>query len=475
MNHKSGETTMKRRKFGLLAATSAAALGAGFAAPKPARAAVTQAQADQLKTTLTPFGSERAGNADGSIPAWTGGTTEIPAGWSSPALMPDLFADDQPVVTINASNMATYADRLPASVQFMMQKLGFGIVVYPTRRTAAAPQWVYDSIYQNATATQSLAGGARMGFTGAFGGIPYPILSDDPAEAGAQVLQNHNFRWCGEHQIYSDSAYAMAGGQLTLIATYAYSEIYPYYNRSLNAQTYGVVYSKSSLNPVAPPNVVGADVIAYGSSNPIVFPTSGWELLTGQGRVRRIPEIQYDVPDSNLDGLVTFDETYGFLGAEDEFDWKLVGKKEMYIPYNNNKVNFMQKSDFLPEFMNPDIVRWELHRVWVVEAFLHPGKRNVMPHRRFYVDEDTWIVMVTDEYDAAGNLWRSTQCHNCVRPDLPGTILESYFTMNFQTNSYITTFAPNLDLPPSQRTQDFATVPDNSMFNPQDMAARASF
>jgi hypothetical protein len=466
---------MHRRKFGLLLATSAATLGADFGWRQPARAAVTQSQADQLKTTLTPFGSERAGNADGTIPAWTGGCTEIPAGWSSPSLMPDLFASDQPVVTINSSNMAQYADRLPIAVQFMMQNLGFSIVVYPTHRSAAAPQWVYDNIYKNATATQSLPGGARMGFTGAFGGIPYPILSSDPAEAGAQVLQNHNFRWGGQHQIYRDQSYAMSGGQLTMVLQDEYAEVYPYYDQTLNAQTYGVIYSKGSFDPSAPPNAVGADIIAYGSSNSLVFPSSGWELLTGQGRVRRIPEIQYDVPDASLDGIPTYDEAYAFLGAEDDFDWNLVGKKEMYVPYNNNKVNFMEVSDFLPKFINPETVRWELHRVYVVEATLHPGKRNILPHRRFYVDEDTWTVLVTDEYDGAGNLWRSTNVFNCVRPDLPGTIMNSYCLYNYQSNSYCTSFTPDLGVPPSQRKADYATVPSASLFNPQDMAARASF
>ncbi len=466
---------MNRRKFGLLTAMGAVSLSTGFALPKTARAAVTQAQADQLKTTLTPFGAEKAGNAAGTIPAWTGGETTIPAGWTSPALMPDLYASDQPVVTINSSNMAQYVDRLPIAVQFMMQKLGFSIVVYPTRRTASAPQWVYDNTYKNATSTQSLNGDARLGFTGAFGGIPYPILSSDPAEAGAQVLQNHNFRWVGPHQKYSNNSYAMSGGQLTLVSDEDYAEITPYYDPTLNAQTYGIIYQKGSYNPVAPPNAVGSDIISYGSTNPLQFPDSGWELLTGQGRVRRIPEIQYDVPDSTLDGLVTYDEAFAFLGAEDEFDWKLVGKKEIYIPYNNNKVNFMEKSDFLPRFISPDVIRWELHRCWVVEATLAPGKRNILPHRRFYVDEDTWTVGVTDEYDAAGNLWRSTHTTNCVRPDLPGTIMESYCSYNFQSQAYITSFSPNLDLPPSQRTQDFATVPPNSRFNPQDMAARASF
>jgi hypothetical protein len=465
---------MKRRKFGLLAASSAATLATGLGFPSRARA-VTQAQADMLKTTLTPFGSEKAGNAAGTIPAWTGGSTQVPSGWTSPALMPDLFAADQPILTINSANMSQYADNLPEAVKWMMQNKGYSIVVYPTHRSAAAPQFVYDNIYKNATATQSVAGGARMGFTGAFGGIPYPILDSDPAEAGAQIIQNHNFRWCGEHQMYSNCSYAMSSGQLTLVSDDAYAEIYPYYNPALNAQTYGVIFSKGDFNPVAPPNAVGADVIAYASTNPLVFPTSGWELLTGQGRVRRIPEIQYDVPDATLDGIETYDEAFAFLGALDEFDWKLTGKKEMFVPYNNNRVNFMQSSDFLQHFINPQTVRWELHRVYVVEATLHPGKRNILPHRRFYVDEDTWTVMVTDEYDAAGNLWRSSQTFNCVRPDLPGTIMNSYCLYNYQSDSYITSFTPNLDLPASQRTADYVTVPSDSLFNPQDMAARASF
>ncbi len=466
---------MYRRQFGLLAATSAASMVAALGCPQRARAAVSQAQAEQLKSTLTPFGSEKSGNADGTIPEWTGGYTDIPAGWSSPSLMPDLFAGDQPVLTINASNMGQYADKLPESVKWMMQNTGYSIVVYPTHRSAAAPQWVYDNIYKNATSAQALPGGARLGFTGAFGGIPFPILSDDPVEAGAEVMQNHNFRWTGSHQIFNNSTYAMSGGQLTLVVDDAYAEIYPYYNRSLDAQTYGVVSSKASFNPVAPANAMGSAVIAYGSTNPLVFPTSGWQLLTGQGRVRRIPEIQYDVPDATVDGITTYDEAYAFLGAEDEFDWKLVGKKEIYIPYNNNKVNFMSTSDYLPHFVNPALVRWELHRVYVVEAMLHSGKRNIIPHRRFYVDEDTWTVMVTDEYDAAGNLWRATHTYNCVRPDLPGTIMNSYCTMNYQSDSYITSFTPNLTLAVAQRTQDFATVPDSSLFNPQDLAARASF
>jgi hypothetical protein len=466
---------MRRRNFNFLAAASTAALGAGMGFPRRAMAGVSQALANQLKTTLTPMGSEKEGNADGTIPAWTGGYTEIPAGWASPALMPDMFASEHPILVINSGNMAQYADKLPESVKIYMQQRGFSISVYPTHRTHNLPQWVYDFTYQNALNAQAAPGGPRLGFTNAYGGVPFPILDPDPSVAGAQVLQNHNSRWQGRHTRYNNSTYAMSQGQLTMVLDDDYGQIVPYYDPNGSVATFDGIYSKAFYNPIGPANQVGGNIIVYESTNSITFPDSGWELLTGQGRVRRIPQVQYDIPDSSVDGIVTYDESGAFLGAEDKFDWKLIGKKEIYVPYNNNRVNFMAISDYYPHFINPAAVRWELHRCWVVEATLHPGERNILPHRRFYVDEDTWTVLVTDEYDSSGNFWRSTHLYNCVRPDLPGTVENSFCTLNIQDDSYITSFTPRLDLPASQRTQDYVNIPPDSMFNPQDMAARASF
>jgi hypothetical protein len=466
---------MRRRNFNFLAAASTAALGAGMGFPRRAMAGVSQALANQLKTTLTPMGSEKEGNADGTIPAWTGGYTEIPAGWASPALMPDMFASEHPILVINSGNMAQYADKLPESVKIYMQQRGFSISVYPTHRTHNLPQWVYDFTYQNALNAQAAPGGPRLGFTNAYGGVPFPILDPDPSVAGAQVLQNHNSRWQGQHTRYNNSTYAMSQGQLTMVLDDDFGQIVPYYDPNGSVATFDGIYSKAFYNPIGPANQVGGNIIVYESTNSITFPDSGWELLTGQGRVRRIPQVQYDIPDSSVDGIVTYDESGAFLGAEDKFDWKLIGKKEIYVPYNNNRVNFMAISDYYPHFINPAAVRWELHRCWVVEATLHPGERNILPHRRFYVDEDTWTVLVTDEYDSSGNFWRSTHLYNCVRPDLPGTVENSFCTLNIQDDSYITSFTPRLDLPASQRTQDYVNIPPDSMFNPQDMAARASF
>src|SRR4051794_31188980 len=74
-------------------------------------AAVSAEEAAKLKTTLTPLGGERAGNKDGSIPAWDGGL-QTDASPPNSASIPNLFANDKPLFTITPQNAAQYADKL---------------------------------------------------------------------------------------------------------------------------------------------------------------------------------------------------------------------------------------------------------------------------------------------------------------------------------------------------------------------------
>ena len=206
---------MKRRQFGFLSACSATALAAGL--PRVARAGVPADQAAQLKTTLTPFGSEREGNADGSIPAWQGGLTQTLPGWSPGQQQPDYFASDAVLLTIDKSNVAQYSDQLSVGVAALIQKYdGFNVKVYPTHRTAAAPQWVYDNIYQNALNSALDPRGPRFGFTGAYGGNAFPILDSDPDNAGAQVIWNHITRWDGSNTTASYYTFIVSSGNISL-------------------------------------------------------------------------------------------------------------------------------------------------------------------------------------------------------------------------------------------------------------------
>ena len=64
----------------LIVAVAAGGVFASVAGLTAAWAGVPEAQIARLGQDLTPMGAEQAGNADGSIPAWTGGLTSAPDG-----------------------------------------------------------------------------------------------------------------------------------------------------------------------------------------------------------------------------------------------------------------------------------------------------------------------------------------------------------------------------------------------------------
>jgi hypothetical protein len=465
---------MKRRSFNLLTAGSAAALSVGIGAPKRAYAGISADQAATLKTTLTPMGAERAANADGSIPAWDGGLTEIPSGWSPGAPMPDFFAGDAKLLSIDASNMAQYSDRLSDGTIALMKKFpNFRIDVYPTHRTAAAPQYVYDNIAKNAVNAVPAAGGARLGFTGAFGGIPFPIPDSDPLVAGAQIMNNHNCRWMGNTTSRNVASYVMNDGQLTLASGTTSILDCPFYDPKGSPETYDGLLRRLRVNFFAPPALNGQALVEWQPAD-ASQPLQVWQYLNGQGRIRKAPELTYDTPSSGADAVANYDEYFVFYGREDRYDWKLIEKKEVYIPYNNNKmVHVSAEEGHLPNFMNPDIVRWELHRVWVVDATLRPGERNVVAHRRYYVDEDTWHATLGDEWDGQGNIWKVDMMFVENRPDIPGTIFSNVVIYNLQANEYVTLDGTWTNTP-YQAGMDTRPVPPNT-FDPQSMAAESQF
>lgn len=440
--------------------------------PAPALAG----DASLLKTTLTPMGAERAGNAAGTIPAWTGGFTTLPAGWvPDKAMAPDFFKSDSSVITVNAANMAQYADQLSDGVKSLITRKGFYLKVYPTHRTAAAPQWVYDNIAANVPRAKLLPAGGRLGFTGGYGGVPFAIPDiNDPLAAGAQIIWNHQTRWLGVGETSTLASYVSQGGQIVFAGAGITQNYYPYYDPQGSLATYQGYQLLDHTSEFAPASQAGIQIIAHYATNTLTNPNILWELLQGEGRVRKAPQLTYDTPASSSNGVVNYDEYYGFNGAMDEYDWRYVGKKEMFIPYNNNGLRLTPAAlAHLPKFLNPDYVRWELHRVWVVDATLHPGKRNVLAHRRFFVDEDTWQIGLADDWDASGNIYREDMTFNCVRPDLPGTVFLNSVAYNLQTGDY-TDYTGPWGNAPFNKPEVFGHISE-SAFEPQAMAAAASY
>jgi len=428
---------MKRRKFGLLASSSLLGL---TDLKLSAANAQTAPNAALLQTTLTPLGGERAGNADGSIPAWTGGYTTVPADYKPGDHIGELFPQEQPVVIIDASNMAQHSDRICEGASEMMTKYGWSIHVYPSHRTAAAPQKVYDAIAANVGRATLAAGGGRLGFANAFGGIPFPIPdTSDPLVAGAQILWNHNTRWQGYAQKFPVSGWSISNGNKAMAFQGTQTFDYPYY-LATSLETYNGITDRLLTNYTGPPNLAGQALLLWAYSNPYLHPQAVWELENGEGRVRRAPEVSFDTPASQTNGIGNYDEFNGFNGSLEKYDWKCLGKQEVYVPYNNNGLfSGSAQTALMEHFIDPKLVRFELHRCWVVEATLHPGERNVLARRKFYIDEDTFVICTGAAWDADDNLIKVNLVYNYVRPEVPAVIFGNSTIHNLQTDNYTAT------------------------------------
>ncbi|HEU4460053.1 MAG TPA: DUF1329 domain-containing protein [Methylibium sp.] len=401
----------------LIALACAAALGAA------AQAAVTPEEAAKLKTELTPFGAERAGNKDGSIPAWTGGyTTPIP-GFVNGGRRGDPFAAEKPILKIDASNLAQHADKLSDGTQALIKKYpqSFRVDVYKTHRTAAAPQWVYDNIAKNATS-------ARLEndiVKGAHGGIPFPITT-----SAKEMMSNHLLRWRGEAWQSQFRGYIGTANGQRVLSVQANGEFQmPFYAKGEPEKSTGDFWALR-MTTQGPP--VRAGEMITGRENLDHDKTGAWVYLTGQRRVRKLPNACCDTPSPATSGLASFDETDVFTGRLDRFDWKVVGRKEMFIPYNANRLHTPAKDSdvLLANHLNPDHVRWELHRVWVIEATLKQGQRHQASKSRYYLDEDTWIAVLGDRWDGNGQLWKTQWAHPVVMPDLPATTPQQQWGFN---------------------------------------------
>lgn len=396
-----------------------------------AHASVPAEEAARLKTVLTPVGAERAGNKDGTIPAWTGGVPKgAPAAANSfPA---DPYAEDKPLFQITSTNLEQHAGKLSEGVQALLKKYPtFRLDVYPTRRSAGYPQYVYDNTLRNATTAELAQDGQSV--KGAYGGIPFPI-----PKSGIEVYWNHTLHFRPVSSEFEFKTFiGSADGRRTLSVSADNNNQSPYYFPDGSADKWSGDYLLARFVNKAPTFKVG-EALVIRDSVKAPDTRAAWQYLVGQRRVRRAPTVAYDTPDFVASGANYFDEVIGFYGAPDRYEWKLVGKQEIYIPYNNNRFFHTQENDaFVAHHPNPDKMRWELHRVWVVEATLASGKRHAVPKRRIYFDEDTWGVSLLDGYDAEGKLWRTNFVVPFVAAEIPAVIGDPVFIYNLQAGTFV--------------------------------------
>ncbi|TNC92961.1 MAG: outer membrane lipoprotein-sorting protein [Thalassolituus sp.] len=410
---------MKYKKWILSGAAAVLCMGAATG-----HAAVSVQDAEQLKTSLTPMGATKEGNGR-DIPPWRGGLTLPPPSYTHAGQHhPDPYPEDKPLFVITAQNMMQYDQYLTEGQKALFRTYpdSFRMPVYKTRRTAAAPEWVYENTYKNAIRAELQNNGNSLMY--AYGGIPFPVLSDDPAQAGIQAVWNHITRWRGVFlQIQASEVAVQKDGNFSPTTVEQQVEFNYYRPDKTIEELDNLLFYYLSVTK-APARLAGGAVLVRETLNQADEPRQAWGYNAGQRRVRRAPNLAYDTPIAAADGLRYADDTDMYNGSPDRYDWKLIGKKEVYIPYNNYRLtsNSLSYNDVLrPGHVNSEYTRYEKHRVWVVEGTLKNNQRHVYGRRVFYIDEDTWGISVADQYDINGELWRVSMSYMKTYYELPVT------------------------------------------------------
>lgn len=383
---------------------AAAAVLAGVAGS--AVAAPTAEEAAKLGKSLTPFGAEKAGNADGSIPAWDGGLCKPPSGYqpakgeAGGAPYVDPFANEKPLFSITAKNMATYAKKLDDGSKELFRRYpdSFRMDVYPSHRTACYPKWMYDNTIARVMGPRVV--GDAPGLANAHAQVPFPI-----PKSGVEAMWNAltkpepvNTRF------FIDSYLIDSSGGVIRTALQEVSNQNRYWDNNSDPVPEDKPYWTLISRTKAPSSSAGVAQMRHMFLRTDLKDSVAWSYIPGQRRVRQAPEFTYDTVATTSGGVLLYDEINGFDGKLDRFDFKLIGKQEIYVPYNAYKYAQASIDDLAkPNHVNPDLVRFELHRMWVVEATLKEGMRHVEKKKIFYIDEDSWNIINYVGIDHAGN------------------------------------------------------------------------
>ncbi|MGH8387508.1 MAG: DUF1329 domain-containing protein [Pseudomonas sp.] len=399
--------------------------------------AIHAAPGAELGPGLLPWGATKAGNEAKTIPEYDGRDYAKGEPIKS-GIRPDPFADEKPLFTITAKNMAEHADQLSDGIKAMLQKYPdrYRLDIYPTHRTKVYPQWVQDNSIKNATACKLADGNLKL--QGCFAGVPFPVPKD-----GAQVMWNHLVRYStsGPMEGRFESYVVDASGRVTLQGDGVAAYYSPFFDQKWDGPVpEGTDYFSFRSDYTAPARQSGEKILTLDSTDMSGIGDRVWQYLPGQRRVKSSPDLTFDTPSPVSGGSQTMEDVRLHMGSISRFDYKLVGKKELYIPYNSfkmlNSTTCGVPTLMQPNFHNPDCTRWELHRVWVVEATRKPGVRHLYSKKMFYFDEDAPDAGVSDSYDGAGKAYRVNVVFPYTMFEEKGFSTDMMTTYDLQTGIY---------------------------------------
>lgn len=435
-------------------------------APQMVAAKVSEAEAAKLGKELTPVGAERAGNKAGTIPEWTpvkmGGD---PKGFAHNAAV----EADKPIFTITAKDVAKYADSLSEGHKELFKRYpgSYKMVVYPSRRVATFPDKVLQETIKNATRAEL---DDPDNPKGAFVGIPFPIPS-----SGAETIWNHRVKWRGENvRRYNNQMIVQQDGKFSLTkivedVQFEYASVARPNPAELKP---GVTVIRYISQTISPPRIAGTYILVHEKAGLGPQGRAAWLYAPALKRIRRAPAVCCDNPYEGTDGHQFYDQVDMYNGVLERFTWKLVGKKEVFTPYNAYKIagETVKYADLArPKHLNQELPRYELHRMWVVEADNKPNLRHTFKKRRLYIDEDSWNITMIDDYDQQGQIVQFQEGHLVTSSAILASSTVPEVIYHFDSGRYFVTAMSNEDQP-----NDTTVTYPNNYFEADSVQKKAS-
>jgi len=376
---------------------------------------------------LTIIGANAAGNKKNTIPKYTGDKINIPAGWQAGQHYADPFINDDVQFNISSENLSRHESKLALGQKILLQRnKGYNLPIYQSRRTATYPKFILEGTRYNAKSATLTRGGA--GLKNFKQGFPFPKLDKKSQTAALQSIWNHIARYRGgnvERTVVQATVFD--NGDFVPV------KLYQRYTRTEHLKSTPKVEEGNVLfyyldRITSPARLSGTTLLIHETLDQSKEYRRAWLYNQAHKRVRRSPGAAYDTPVPGTYGLKTADSYDMFNGSPDKYQWQYKGKQELYIPYNAYRLasNKLKYQDLLKSStINADHTRWELHRVHKIEATLKAGQRHIYGKRIFYLDEDSWTIVLAELYDKRGELWRVSEGHliNYYDMDLP------YFAM----------------------------------------------
>jgi hypothetical protein len=372
----------------------------------------TSALAQSAK--VNALGAEMAANAAGTIPEWTGGLTKAPAGFDPKKGYADPFVSEKPLFVINQSNLAQHEKFLPAGQIALIKRYpNYTIPVYKTHRTAAFSPEMMMSIDMEGNKPKLAHGGLAVEGVQSTS-VPFP----EPKN-GLEAVWNTLLRRPAQTLRSHTASFVAGNGSRPVVFASSQTIAWaPAIGKAGSNLLFALIGESTKPSAQSGEALLVLDTLNFKDDA-----RNAWIVNSGQRRVLRAPELVHAAPAGNSDALRTVDDIYGFNGSPERFDWKLLGKREMYIPYNNYKLSdkSLKYDNMINDaFLKPELTRFELHRVWVIEGTLKPGAEHIYSKRTMYVDEDSWYVALMDQYDTKGELWRIKMLYLMQAYDAPG-------------------------------------------------------